>query len=126
MREIPGRTSIFRPALVPRQQMGGLRCPRHKQDPAQKFQEHPAMLRSQTTNKSYRVHFACRRSCNPSACFRAFRIYGFMKKDLWKDGKGSSRRKERACFAVLLVLLLSLGIVIDRLDGQGKEYSAEI
>jgi len=84
------------------------------------------MLRSQTTNKSYRVHFACRRSCNPSACFRAFRIYGFMKKDLWKDGKGSSRRKERACFAVLLVLLLSLGIVIDRLDGQGKEYSAEI
>src|SRR5258705_8489400 len=84
------------------------------------------MLRSQTTDESCKAIFTCLRTSRPSTRLQALALYRLAKRYLRKDLQGLPRRSERACFAALLVLLLSVDMVIGRLTGQEKEDSPEI
>src|SRR5882724_1622059 len=87
---------------------------------------HPVMLRSRTTDESYKAIFACRRTGRSSTYLQVVAFYRLVKKYLNKNLPGLPPRNESACFAGLLVLLLSAAMGIDRLTSQEKEDSAEI
>ncbi len=84
------------------------------------------MPRSQTTDESCKAIFTCLRTSSPSTRLQAVALYRLAKRYLRKDLQGLPRRNERACFAALLVFLLSVAIVIGRLTDQEKEDSPKI
>src|SRR6266436_5288166 len=123
-----GRSSTFEPTLCPRRQTGGPRFLLRESILVRRcVSAHPAMLCLQATNKLLKVPFHRQRASSSLALVQigapCRRLTGYLRRRL----KVLPHQDERAfCFAVLLVLFLTVAVVLDGPTVQEKEDATEL